>query len=68
MPKFVDVLEAMPKKSWRNILTAEEKVTANMLYESFLEIKDADGKTMIGTEVVAVFLKRHIQPIMSRVH
>jgi hypothetical protein len=25
LPKFFDVLEATPKKSWRNILTVEEK-------------------------------------------
>jgi hypothetical protein len=33
LPKFVDVLEETPKKSWRNIFTAEEKVVANGLYE-----------------------------------
>jgi hypothetical protein len=68
LPKFVDVLEATPKKSWRNILSAEEKITADGLYERILEVKDADGQTMIGTEVVAVFLKHRIQPIMSRAH
>ncbi|KAM0856774.1 hypothetical protein ACQ4PT_048851 [Festuca glaucescens] len=50
LPKFVDVLEAMPKKSWKNILTAEEKVVADKLYERILEIKNTDGQTMIGTE------------------
>jgi hypothetical protein len=29
LPEFVDVIEATPKKSWRNILTAKEKVTAD---------------------------------------
>jgi hypothetical protein len=66
--KFVDVLEATPKKSWRNILTAEERIIADKLYDRILEIKDVDGQTMIGTEVVAVFLRRRIQPVMSRAH
>jgi hypothetical protein len=68
LPKFVDVLEATPKKSWKNILTAEEKVVADKLYEKILEIKNTDGQTMIGTEVAAVFLRRRIQPVMSRAH
>ena len=38
------------------------------MYDRILEIKDADGQTMIGTEVVVVFLRRRIQPVMSRAH
>ena len=38
------------------------------MYDRILEIKDADGQTMIGTEVVAVFLRHRIQPVMSRAH
>jgi hypothetical protein len=68
LPKFVDVLDATLKKSCRNIPSAEETVTVDGLYERILEVKDADGQTMIGTEVVAVFLKRRIQPVMSRAH
>jgi hypothetical protein len=66
--KFVDVLKATPRKSWRNILTAEERITTDKLYDRILEIKDADGQTMIGTKVVDVFLKHRIQPVMSRAH
>jgi hypothetical protein len=29
LPKFVHVLEATPKKSWKNILTAEENIVAD---------------------------------------
>ncbi|KAM0904955.1 hypothetical protein ACQ4PT_017682 [Festuca glaucescens] len=54
LPVFEDVLEAVPKKSWQNTLTAEEK--------------NAGGQTMCGTEVAALFLKRRIQPVMSRRH
>jgi hypothetical protein len=36
LPKFLDVLEATPKKSWRNIPTAEEKSTSDELYERVL--------------------------------
>jgi hypothetical protein len=38
------------------------------LYEKVLDVNNAGGRTMIGTEVVVVFLKRRIQPVMSRVH
>ncbi|KAK1613753.1 hypothetical protein QYE76_019270 [Lolium multiflorum] len=38
------------------------------LFDRFLRIKEADGQTMIGTEVAAVFLKRPVQPIMVRAH
>jgi hypothetical protein len=31
-------------------------------------MKNAGGRTMISTEVVDVFLKRRIQPMMSRAH
>ena len=38
------------------------------MFDRFLRIKEADGQTMIGTEVAAVFLKRRVQPIMVRAH
>jgi preprotein translocase subunit Sss1 len=31
--KFLNVLEAKPKKTWRNILTTEEKPATDELYE-----------------------------------
>jgi hypothetical protein len=61
-------LEAVPKKSWQNTLNAEEKVIADKLYEKVLDLKNAGGQTVCGTEVVALFLKRCIQPVMSRRH
>jgi pyrrolidone-carboxylate peptidase len=64
----MDVKEATLKKSWQNILTAEEKVIDDDLYKKVLDVKNAGGRTMIGTEVVVVFLKRRMQPVMSRVH
>ncbi|KAK1667852.1 hypothetical protein QYE76_056011 [Lolium multiflorum] len=60
--------EAKPKDSWKNILSADERASAEELFAKFLRIKEADGQTMIGTEVAAVFLKRRIQPVMARVH
>jgi hypothetical protein len=54
--------------SWRNILTAEEKVISGNLYEKVLDLKNAGGRTMSGTEVAALFLRRRIQPVMSRAH
>ncbi|KAK1653482.1 hypothetical protein QYE76_071287 [Lolium multiflorum] len=67
LPRFVDVLEARPKDSWRNILSSDEKAVADELFTRFLRIKEADGQTMIGTEVAAVFLRRRVQPVMARV-
>jgi hypothetical protein len=68
LPQFSDVLEAKPKKSWKNILSPDEKPTVNKLFDRFLRIKESDGQTMIGTEVAVVFLKCRVQPIMSRAH
>ena len=68
MPLFEDVLVATPKKSWRNTLTIEESATADQLFEKVLDLKNAGGLTMCGTEVVSVFLKRRVQPLMSRPH
>ncbi|KAK1653019.1 hypothetical protein QYE76_070824 [Lolium multiflorum] len=67
LPRFADVLEAKPRHSWKNILSPDEKTTADKLFAKFLRIKESDGQTMIGTEVAAVFLKRRVQPIMARV-
>jgi hypothetical protein len=50
------------------MLTAEERSVADKLFEKVLQIKESDGHMMIGTEIVDVFLKRHIQPVMSRAH
>jgi hypothetical protein len=68
LPPFEDVLEAVPKKSWQNALTAEEKAIDDKLYEKVLDLKNAEGQTMCGTEVAAVFLKRRVQPVMLRAH
>jgi hypothetical protein len=68
LPEFEDVLGVMPKVSWQNILTADEKVIADSLYEKVLELKNAGNQTMLGIEIAALFLRRCIQPVMSRVH
>jgi hypothetical protein len=47
---------------------AEEIEVADQLYEKILDLKNAEGQTMCGTEVVTVFLKRQMQSVMSRVH
>jgi hypothetical protein len=39
LPCFVDVLEAKPKDSWKNILSPDEKTTADELFAKFLRIK-----------------------------
>jgi hypothetical protein len=58
----------VPKKSWQNTLTSKESVVADQLYEKVLDLKNAEGLMMCGTEVVSVFLKRRVQPLMSRPH
>jgi hypothetical protein len=68
LPYFTDVLEAEPKKSWKNILSPDEKPAVDRLFERFLRVKEFDGQTMIGTEVAVVFLERRVQPVMSRAH
>jgi hypothetical protein len=68
MPPFEDVLSAVLKKSWQNTLTAEENALADQLYEKVLDLNNAKGQMMCGTEVVSVFLKRRVQPLMSRAH
>jgi hypothetical protein len=65
-PAFEDVLEVVPKKSWRNALTAEENIVVDKLYEKVLDLKNDGSQTMCGTKVAAVFLKHRIQPVMSR--
>ncbi|KAK1669117.1 hypothetical protein QYE76_057276 [Lolium multiflorum] len=65
---FEDVLEAVPKKSWQNTLTAEEKVIVDKLYEKVLDLKNVGGQTMCGTEVAALFLKHRVHPVMLRRH
>jgi hypothetical protein len=49
-------------------LTAEESVVADQLYEKVLDLKNAEDLTMCGTEVVSVFVKHRVQPLMSRPH
>ncbi|KAK1619021.1 hypothetical protein QYE76_024538 [Lolium multiflorum] len=68
LPPFEDVPLAVPKKPWRNTLTGEESALADQLYEKVMDLKNAEGLTMCGTAVVSVFLKRWVQPLMSRPH
>ncbi|KAK1667897.1 hypothetical protein QYE76_056056 [Lolium multiflorum] len=68
LPPFEDVLVAQPKKSWRNALSPEEKVTADKLFDQVIDLKNTGGLTMCGTEIVSVFLQRRVQPLMSRPH
>jgi hypothetical protein len=54
LSKFVDVPEVVPKKSWKNILTPEEKPVVDRLFDRILRIKESDDQTMMGTKIVAV--------------
>ncbi|KAK1694268.1 hypothetical protein QYE76_010965 [Lolium multiflorum] len=68
LPPFEDRLIAKPKKSWRNALSPEERLTADRLFDQIVILKNTGGLTMRGTEVVSVFLQRRVQPLMSRSH
>ncbi|KAK1617700.1 hypothetical protein QYE76_023217 [Lolium multiflorum] len=68
LPPFEDKLIAKPKKSWQNVLSPEERATADRLFEQVVTLKNTGGLTMCGTEVVSVFLQRRVQPLMSRPH
>ncbi|KAK1685097.1 hypothetical protein QYE76_045945 [Lolium multiflorum] len=68
LPPFKDILVAQPKKSWRNTLSPAESVVADKLFEQVVDLKNAGGLTMCGTEVVSVFLKHRVHPLMSRPH
>ena len=68
LPPFEDVLVAHQKKSWRNALSPEQRVTADRLFDQVVVLKNTGGLTMCGTEVVSVFLQRRVQPLMSRPH
>ena len=68
LPQLVDVLDAQPKATWRNTLTAEENPAAEELYQKLQVLMEAGGQTMVGTEVAALFLKRRIQSLMARDH
>ncbi|KAK1642713.1 hypothetical protein QYE76_060518 [Lolium multiflorum] len=68
LPPFEDRLIAKPKRSWRNTLSPEERLTADRLFDQVIILKNTGGLTMRGTEVVSVFLQRRVQPLMSRPH
>jgi hypothetical protein len=68
LPPFEDVLVAKPKKSWRNTMSPDESALADKLFEQVVDLKNAGGLMMCGIEVVSVFLKRRVQPLMFRPH
>ncbi|KAK1641652.1 hypothetical protein QYE76_059457 [Lolium multiflorum] len=47
---------------------SRRKRLADKLFEQIVDLKNAGGLTMCGTKVVSVFLKRRVQPLMSRPH
>jgi hypothetical protein len=49
-------------------LTVEESTIVDQLYDKVLDLKNAEGLTLCGTEVVSVFLRPRVQPLMSRPH
>ena len=67
-PPFEDVMIAKPKKTWANIIPAEQEEVVETLYQRVQKIRLVRNQTSIGTEIVAHFLKRRIQPPMAREH
>ncbi|KAK1682177.1 hypothetical protein QYE76_043025 [Lolium multiflorum] len=58
LPRFTDFLEAVPRRSWKNILSPEEKPAVDKLFENVLRIKEFDGQTMMAEEANVLPLKR----------
>ena len=59
-PPFKDVMMAKPKKTWANIILAEEEEVVEALYQRVQKIRLVRNQTSVGTEIVAHFLKRRI--------
>jgi hypothetical protein len=49
-------------------LSPEESAIADKLFDQVVDLKNAGGLTMYDTEVVSVFLKCRVQPLMSQPH
>ncbi|KAK1642613.1 hypothetical protein QYE76_060418 [Lolium multiflorum] len=54
LPPFEDILIAHQKKSWRNILSPEERVIADRLFDQVVVPKNTGGLKMCGTEASTV--------------
>ena len=56
------------KKSWKNIISAEEREVVEELYGRLEELRSVDGQEMLGAEFAALFIKRRVQPLQHRSH
>ena len=68
LPTFEGVKEIKPKKSWKNIVSAEENEVVEELYSRVQELMSINGQEMLGTEFAALFVRRRIQPLQQRSH
>ena len=67
MPPFEDVKSIKAKKSWKNIVSAEESAVVEELYSRLQDLRSINGQEMLGTEFAALFVKRRI-PLQHRSH
>lgn len=68
LPPFKDVSVIKPKKSWRNTISPEESEVVEELYNRLQNLTSIGGQEMLGTEFVALYMKRRIQPLQQRSH
>jgi hypothetical protein len=57
----------MKRKSWRHHCTAEEEEEVAPLMARVRDLQLKPGKEVSGTHLIAIFLQRRVQPLMSRV-
>jgi hypothetical protein len=60
-------MTVVKRKSWRHHCSAEEEEEVAPLMARVSELQLKLGKEVSGTHLIAIFLQRRVQPLMSRV-
>ncbi|KQJ89022.1 hypothetical protein BRADI_4g22988v3 [Brachypodium distachyon] len=68
LPEFSASAQVRKLKSWNHELTAEEDAEASVLLKQVVELQQTPEKEVSGLQLIALFMKRRIQPIQARVH
>jgi hypothetical protein len=66
-PQFAPTTMVVKRKSWRHHCTAEEEEEVAPLMARVRDLQLKPGKEVSGTHLIAIFLQRRVQPLMSRV-
>ncbi|XP_024311239.1 uncharacterized protein LOC112269234 [Brachypodium distachyon] len=68
LPEFSATAQVRKLKSWNHELTAEEDAEATVLLRQVVELSQTPEKEVSGLQLIALFMKRRIEPIQARVH